>query len=356
MPIYSGNRTGSANIVIEADTSYGANDIGRIMYETEHNDQAIFEAILKSDFREIKGIREGTILKSEIASLNEASIKNLFNTIKEAILKLMNKLAGLAKNFIAAISAFLDKNGKKAIKDFDKKFDKSKFTSAEVEVVEDGYVNLEVTIDDISNTDGFDKTGIIQHALAKALKNSEIDFNDDTVTPENFAKILTNATLPRNDDNTPKTTIIGSNDVDELITKYKNVLSQNSTYIKNVKNTHNNINKSLKFMYNTLKVGGIAEKLVNGGNESINIANITAAYNGYCAAYNIMFKEAISISKKVLTVSKNNLNKILAGCKSSEKSDAAPATGSYIDSVVFAHELNKACNMPVSELKKYYLA
>ena len=354
MPIYSGNRTGSANIVIEADTSYGANDIGRIMYETEHNDQAIFEAILKSDFREIKGIREGTILKSEIASLNEASIKNLFNTIKEAILKLMNKLAGLAKNFIAAISAFLDKNGKKAIKDFDEKFDKSKFTSAEVEVIESATINLEVTTDDISNTNGFDKTGIIQHALAKALKNSqEIDFNDDTVTPENFTKIFTNANLPRNDDNTPKTTVIGNNDVDELITKYKNILSQGSTYIKNVKNTHNNINKSLKFMYNTLKAGGIAEKLVNGGNESINIANITAAYNGYCAAYNIMFKEAISISKKVLTVSKNNLLKILAGCKSSETTSA---NESYIDSVVFAHELNEACNMPVSELKKYYFA
>lgn len=350
MPIYSGNRTGSANIVIEADTSYGANDIGRIMYETEHNDQAIFEAILKSDFREIKGIREGTILKSEIASLNEASIKNLFNTLKEAILKLMNKIAGLAKNFIAAISTFLDKNGKKAIKDFDKKFDKSKFTSATIIDIHNAEPKVDVTDDLLLNTNGFDKTGIIQHALANALKTiQDANFSDDTITPEDYDKKFDDLVFR-------KDTVITSKDVDERITAYKACLSSNSTEIKRIKESQDSTLKTLKTMYDTLKLGGHLENAVNkmdGETEEVNIANITAAYNGYCAACNIIFKKNISVIKKSITIARNNLLKILAGCKSSETTSA---TESYIDSVVFAHELNEACNMPVSELKKYYFA
>ena len=58
MPIYSGNRTGSAEfLALEADMSYGPNDMARIMYESECNDQMIFEAVLKNDFMEIRGIR-----------------------------------------------------------------------------------------------------------------------------------------------------------------------------------------------------------------------------------------------------------------------------------------------------------
>lgn len=35
MPIYSGNRSGSMDILAtEADMSYGANDMARIMYES----------------------------------------------------------------------------------------------------------------------------------------------------------------------------------------------------------------------------------------------------------------------------------------------------------------------------------
>lgn len=354
MPIYSGNRTGSANIVIEADTSYGANDIGRIMYETEHNDQAIFEAILKSDFKEIKGIREGTILKSEIASLNEASIKNLFNTLKEAILKLMNKIAGLAKNFIAAISAFLDKNGKKTIKDFDEKFDKSKFTSATVIDIYSVNPQISVTTDLLLNEKELDKTGILQHALANALKAiPNANFNDDTITPEDYDKAFDDLAFK-------KDTVITAKDIDESIAVYKACLSNNSTEIKRIKANQDSTLKTLKTMYDALKLGGHlanAASKIDGENEkAVNIANITAAYNGYCAACNIVFKKNISAVKKTITIARDNLNKILAGCKSSEKSDAAPATESYIDSVVFAHELNEACNMPVSELKKYYLA
>jgi hypothetical protein len=36
--------------------------MGRILYESECNDMAFFEAILASDFREIQGLQDGTLL------------------------------------------------------------------------------------------------------------------------------------------------------------------------------------------------------------------------------------------------------------------------------------------------------
>ena len=46
MSIYAANnRMGRASdATVVANESYGANDIGRILYETQVNDQAIFEA------------------------------------------------------------------------------------------------------------------------------------------------------------------------------------------------------------------------------------------------------------------------------------------------------------------------
>lgn len=59
MSIYSSNRIGSIPKDVLSETEYTANDIGRILYESELNDQAIFEACIASDLSEIKSLREG---------------------------------------------------------------------------------------------------------------------------------------------------------------------------------------------------------------------------------------------------------------------------------------------------------
>ena len=94
MSIYSANRTGSFNVAqIPANESYKWNDIGRILCESQANDMAFFEAALACDFTEVKGLREGTILESEIASFTEAAeeslIEKLIKRVQEWVAKII---------------------------------------------------------------------------------------------------------------------------------------------------------------------------------------------------------------------------------------------------------------------------
>lgn len=107
MSIYSRNRTGVMEMSqTKADMSYGVNDFGRILYEIQQNDMAFFEAILQTDFKEIKSLNEGTILESEVAALNEASKNQLIQKIKESIKKFIANLKGIIKNAIDNIANY----------------------------------------------------------------------------------------------------------------------------------------------------------------------------------------------------------------------------------------------------------
>ena len=56
MSIYSNNRSGSMELdQIAANESYTCNDFGRILYESQLNDMAFFEAVLACEFKEAKG-------------------------------------------------------------------------------------------------------------------------------------------------------------------------------------------------------------------------------------------------------------------------------------------------------------
>ena len=82
MSIYSVNRTGSMALAqVAANESYKSEDIGRVLYETQVNDMAFFEAVLACDFNELKSMREGTLLESEVASLNEAAFGEMISKL-----------------------------------------------------------------------------------------------------------------------------------------------------------------------------------------------------------------------------------------------------------------------------------
>lgn len=107
MPIYSRNRTGFMEAAqTPADTSYNVNDFGRILYESQQNDMAFFEAILQADFNEVKGLNEGTILESEVTALNEASKNELIQKIKDSVKKVLAKLKGIIRNAIDNIANY----------------------------------------------------------------------------------------------------------------------------------------------------------------------------------------------------------------------------------------------------------
>lgn len=123
MPIYSANRTGSFNVAqIPANESYKWNDIGRILCESQANDMAFFEAALACDFTEVKGLREGTILESEIASFTEAAEESLIEKLIKRVQEFIAKIKGVFRSLVDKMEAFT-RNDKKLVKDFKKKLD-----------------------------------------------------------------------------------------------------------------------------------------------------------------------------------------------------------------------------------------
>lgn len=114
MPIISSNRFGSinGNVSVAANENYSIADCGRILYECERNDMAMFNAAMRSDMVEITAKNEGTLLESELVAMNEANIKDFFSGIVVKMKKLWAKLKGMFKKAYAMISAYVVRNGK----------------------------------------------------------------------------------------------------------------------------------------------------------------------------------------------------------------------------------------------------
>lgn len=115
--IISGNRSTQLNgdIVFAVAEGYGANDIGRIMYENEINEMNLFNAIIKNDFAEIKARTEGTLLESELQAMQEASIAGVFASIRIMIQKHWEKLKAIFRNAYANLAAYSVKYGKQFV-------------------------------------------------------------------------------------------------------------------------------------------------------------------------------------------------------------------------------------------------
>lgn len=119
MSIYSANRTGSMAIEnVAMNENYKPVDLARTMYESQVNDHSIFEAILANDFRELTGLREGTLLESELTALNEASAKELLASMKTRIMNFWAKIKHAFAVAVQKISAYILRDGKAYAKDF----------------------------------------------------------------------------------------------------------------------------------------------------------------------------------------------------------------------------------------------
>ena len=112
--IISANRmsTMNGNYVIAANESYTVDDMGQILIENERNDMAIFNAMLRTDMHQIQARTEGTLLESEIRAMNEASVRDLFNTIAEKIKKAWAKIKGWFQSAYSMVTAYCVRNGK----------------------------------------------------------------------------------------------------------------------------------------------------------------------------------------------------------------------------------------------------
>lgn len=111
--IFDNNSTtlGSIDIpVVEGyDCSTGA---ARALIESAKNDYAMFNAMLKVDFREahIQNGGDGYVTEGELMSLSEATVSGLWTKIKELFKSLIAKVKSIFTNFIARISSLFMKD------------------------------------------------------------------------------------------------------------------------------------------------------------------------------------------------------------------------------------------------------
>jgi len=191
MSIYSNNRTGVATTAtLVANESYKSNDIGRILYESAVNDMAFFEAVIASDFNEIKGLREGTLLEAEVAALNEASAKEFFKGMAERVKKFWAKIKGAIKAAVNKLAAYVLKDGKAFVAEFEaaeKKYGKFAGKIEGVKLYNGGitiptYDTIDGTIKAFKGEEGTEKAYVLGAALGECLGEK------GDLTPADFKK------------------------------------------------------------------------------------------------------------------------------------------------------------------------
>lgn len=179
MPIYSNNRTGSMALAqVAANESYTSEDFGRILYESQLNDMAFFEAVLACDFNEIKGLREGTILESEVKALNEASFKEMIDKVVVGLKKFWAKLKGAFQDAINKLGAWVGNNGKALAK---------QVSDAKMDSKWDGSIENVVTFD-YSNEKLATLKGDMYNELFRAIGVKDI--NVASITGEYLGRMV----------------------------------------------------------------------------------------------------------------------------------------------------------------------
>ena len=177
MSIYSANRSGSMVATQEAAASknnYSSNDLGRILYESQVNDMAIFEAVLATDFGEIKSLREGTLLESEIASFNEEAKESLGKKLLSAIDVVWKKIKDLFKTAYRKIAAYIIRSGKAFAEEYKNFIAKEKFANVKFPSGIKGKM-MDEKIEDIIKLPGVDDVkNAISNATEENLASAEI--------------------------------------------------------------------------------------------------------------------------------------------------------------------------------------
>ena len=122
MGVYSMDRHQATNVpVVEADMRYhGSVGAQRILAECCQNDLAFFEGVIAGDFKTAVGIKEGTILESEMQAITEGTISGFFGKLKEMVKKIWAKIKGLFKNFFIKINALCTGDNKKLVEKYKK--------------------------------------------------------------------------------------------------------------------------------------------------------------------------------------------------------------------------------------------
>ena len=319
MGIYSANRTGRLGVQLATlKENYTSADANRIMYECVVNDNKIFEAILANDFREIKSMREGTLLESERMALNEASIKELAASLKKHLSTFIGKIKSMIQTAITKISAYILRDGKAFVKNYREFMSKhTKYEDAvnAVKVVgrfgytdpkDDLNVNsseIEKIINDSKNSsDKINKSEVVSKFLAKKLNRAT------PCEPKAYRTIMLDLRMPQGEISTKR-----NHEITNLCCK---TLEDASSIVKKLKDTEKSTTKSINQIANELKR---LEKLNNTENANNVVKNITTLVSAGEQIVSIIASTQISIVKAQVSNARKGLGKLMAKVREEEK-------------------------------------
>lgn len=331
MSIYSANRSGSmSTATIRANESYNASDLGRIMYESQCNDMAIFEAIVCSDLFEQKAIAEGTMLLSEAEEANRKSFGELMTTLKNRILEWLKKIKGVFQAAIRKISAYILGNNKAFIADFEaayaarKKAGKVFTGNISVKIYEVDRVKSEIpTADEI-------------------LKEVEINKNATGVDKQEIIKGVLGGTVKEYKDRITKEYCVDMGCDDKDIAFYKEILSDAKKSITMLDDLKKDIERKVNGMVDVLKKAEReAQHIDKNKNHSDRVRRMTATVGAYEQILTVMVQAGISMVKTNVKNSRKALRAVLGEMKGLSESfieasvavDSTDADAALIDSI-----------------------
>lgn len=336
MSIYATNRVGGSSTVV-ANENYNSN-IGRILYESQVNDMAVFEAVVASDLREFEALKEGTLLESELSALNEATAKELLSSLQNRVKLFWAKIKAAFKAAMQKIAAYVLGDGKAWVKEFEKRYAKNeqegkKYTGGNRKVenfFDITKVKVPTTRDcneavnkGFKSNEELEKKKIIAQELCKSIG---ISF-DDSVTGKNFKEKARDVVFVK------KTLSI-----DEL----KGIVSNVSTIVKGLKNTAKATDKELDALEKQLKNAEREVAAKTGSDPSKILKRIAMLTSCYEAIVSTTTALAISGTKANLKMAKSELSKILSDMVKEESVKAESAAMAAADEVEDALDDNES--------------
>ena len=339
MSIYSANRTGSMGLA-QVNEAYGSNDLGRIMYESQVNDMAFFEGMLACDFNEITGLQEGTLLESEIAALNEASLKAFAQKAIARLKAFWEKIKGAFKNAIDKIGAYILNNGKAYVKNFRTIYTnpyngKWNGTVEKVAVYTNGdatkvpsAADIEGLIRSQKDDENLETNKIAAEYLSKLVKK--------TVTTKEYLKVAMEAC--KSEEN------LTAKNVDE----YLDTIEKGSATIKALKEQERNTERAIKQAVDTLK------KAENGDTKKANVARINALVSAYETVISCTTRASIAVVRADLKSKRTALEKVLSDIRKAPKvlhnSAVVDAAEEFDDAMTTGEALDSDTQAEVDEL------
>ena len=306
MGIYSANRMSSVRTgSMRPDMSYaGTAGIGRCMYESTVNDCILGESLLMQDFNEVRAMREGTVLESEMRVMQENVVTDFFKKCKELLIKLGKKIAGIFRQVYAKLTQWFVRSGKAYVKMHRKTVLSKNINNLEIKKYRkpknfdtNYYVNKVSTMFNGFKANAkanYDQDRAIGLKLDKNIDETVKLFLDNTEPSELYDTMMEKAY----DD---EETVSGS-DIKGQLTKILSNVETGSKTIRDLKKAEKNFKDSIKKAQNSVdKIEREAGKEnLEGKDKEVSdsiIARFRVCISGYQQAMNVATSATIRVLK-----------------------------------------------------------